>query len=215
MVQHGRVFPPSRRRWRSVQALAQDRAFEGGAEHGGKVVGDERARYSNLDRAAVVVERPDASAPSAHSQACVSAQIFWALGPAAAGVVLGAADNDQGERLLQSHRDHVGGDELAQPYARVKSVGREVDQLLAGRNLHLDLGTRPAEGCDQRLQQDRAQQPGRPLSEFTCGCACGDKLFEGGPCARKKSLSRFGQADTARRAYEEGYPRRASSARTA
>src|SRR5215471_15322528 len=107
--------------------------------------------------------------------------------------------------------DHVGGDELAQTDAGVKPVGREVDQFLACGDLHLDLGIGLAEGCDQRLQQDRhhrarhgeAQQPGRPLSEFTRDLACGDELLEGGLCSRKESFAGFGQADTARRADEE------------
>jgi hypothetical protein len=38
--------------------LRKTHAFDGRAKHRGKVVGDEWARYSNLDRAAVVVERP-------------------------------------------------------------------------------------------------------------------------------------------------------------
>src|SRR5258708_4954767 len=138
------------------------------------------------------------------------AQIVQALGPAAAGEVRGAADDDEGERLRQPYRDHVGGDELAQPYAGVESFSREVDQLLARGNLHVDLRIRPAEGCDQRLQQDRhhrarysqAQQPSRPLSEFARGPACGNKLLEGGPCARKEAFAGFGKTDAARRADE-------------
>jgi hypothetical protein len=68
-----------------------------------------------------------------------------------------------------------------------------------------------AEGCDQRLKQNRhhrpryreAQQSGRPLPEVTRDLACGDKLLESGPCARVKSFAGFAQADTARRADEE------------
>ena len=68
-----------------------------------------------------------------------------------------------------------------------------------------------AEGCDQRLQQDRhhrtrhreAQQSGRPLSELTRDRACGDELLEGGLCARKEPFAGFGQSDAARRANEE------------
>jgi hypothetical protein len=89
--------------------------------------------------------------------------------PAAASEVGGAADDDEAERLHQPHRDHVGGDELAQPDAGVEPLGRGVDQFLACGDLYLDLRIRPAEGCDQRLEQDRhhrarhgeARQPAR------------------------------------------------------
>ena len=92
-----------------------------------------------------------------------------------------------------------------------KPFGREIDQLLACGDLHLDLGIGLAERRDQRLQQDRhhrarhreAQQSGRPLSEVTRDLACGDQLLEGGLCARQESFAGFGQADAARRAYEE------------
>ena len=78
----------------------------------------------------------------------------------------------KGEGRCQPDRNHVGGDELAEPDAGIKPSGREVDQFLACGDLHLDLGIGLAEGCDQRLQQDRhhrprhreAQQSGRPLS---------------------------------------------------
>ena len=117
----------------------------------------------------------------------------------------------EAKRPRQPHRDHVGGDELAEPNAGVKPFGREVDQLLARGDLHLDLGIGLAERRDQRLQQDRhhrarrreAQQPRRPLSELARGLACGDELLEGGLCARKESFAGFGQADAARRADEE------------
>src|SRR5215831_5808114 len=39
-----------------LRHLRKTHTFDGRAKHGGKVVGDERARYGNLDRAAVVVE---------------------------------------------------------------------------------------------------------------------------------------------------------------
>jgi hypothetical protein len=115
---------------------------------------------------------------------------------------------------VKSHRDHVGGDEPAQPDAGVKPFGREVDQLLARGHLHLDLGVGLAEGCDKRLQQDRydgtrhreAQPSGVALSEVTRDPACGDKLLEGGFCARQESFAGFGQADSARRADEERRP---------
>jgi len=44
---------------------------------------------------------------------------------------------------------------------------------------------------------------GRSLSEFTRDLACGDELLEGGLGARKESFAGFGQADTARCAYEQ------------
>jgi len=59
----------------------------------------------------------------------VLAQIVRALGPAAASEVGGAADDDEAERLRQPHRDHVGGDELAEPDAGVKSSGRDIDEF--------------------------------------------------------------------------------------
>jgi hypothetical protein len=37
--------------------LRQTHTFDGRPEHSGNIVGDERARYGNLDHAAVVVER--------------------------------------------------------------------------------------------------------------------------------------------------------------
>ena len=134
------------------------------------------------------------------------AQIVDALGPLAPAQIVGTADDDEAERRRQPHRDHVGGDELAEPDAGVKSFGSEVDQLLACGDLHLDLGIGLAEGCDQRLQQDRhhrarhreAQQSGRPLSEVTRGLACGDEFLEGGLGARKEAFAGFGQADAAR-----------------
>jgi hypothetical protein len=88
---------------------------------------------------------------SSQSDACVVAQIIRAPRPAVAGEVRGTADHYEGERLRQPHRDHVNGDELAQPYAGVKSFGCEIDQRLTCGNLHLNLGIGPAEGCDQRL----------------------------------------------------------------
>ena len=113
--------------------------------------------------------------------------------------ILGAADDDERERRRQPHRDHVGLDELAEPDAGIEAFGRDIDQFLACGDLHLDLGIGLAEGCDQRLQQDRhdrarhreAQQPGRPLSEVTRDLACGDELLEGGLCAREESVRRL------------------------
>ena len=80
---------------------------------------------------------------------------LWPLGPAAAGEVGGAADDDEAKRRRQANGDHVGGDELAQPDAGVEAFGRQIDQFLARGDLYLDLGIGPAEGGDQRLQQDR------------------------------------------------------------
>jgi len=95
-----------------------------------------------------------------------------------------------------------GASVIAQSDASIKTFGCEVDQLLACGKLQLDLGKRPAERRDQRLQQDRhhrawygeTQAPDRSLSEFARGPACGDEFLEGGPCARKKSFAGFGQA---------------------
>jgi hypothetical protein len=50
------------------------------------------------------------------------------------------------------------------------------------------------------LGTGEAQQPGRPLPEFTRAPACGAELLDGGRCTRKESFPGFGQADTARRA---------------
>ena len=83
------------------------------------------------------------------------AQIVRAFGKARACEVGGAGDNRQAKRRRQPHRDHVGGDELAEPNAGIKALGREVDQLLACCNLNFDLGIGLTEGGDQRLQQDR------------------------------------------------------------
>src|SRR5262249_53718003 len=83
--------------------------------------------------------------------------------------------------------------------------------FLAGGNLHRDLGIGFAEGCDQRLQQDRhycarhreAQQSGWPLSQITRDLAGGDEFLEGGPGTQQESLARFSQAYAARRADEK------------
>src|SRR5712664_3893088 len=138
-------------------------------------------------------------------------QIVDALGPSAPAQILGAADNHEGEGRCQPDRNHVGGDELAEPDAGVKSSGRDIDQFLTRGDLHLDLGIGLAEGCNQRLQQDRhycprhreAQQPGRSLPKIARNRARGDELLEGGLCARKESFAGFGQAETARRADEK------------
>ena len=143
-------------------------------------------------------------------QACRrrSSMTFRPLPPAQ---IVGAADHSQRERRRQTHRDHIGLDELAEPDAGVKSFGSDIDQIRACGDLHLDLGIGLAERRDQRLQQDRhhrprhreAQQSGRPLPKVTRDLACGDKLLESGLCAREKSFAGFAQADTARRADEE------------
>jgi hypothetical protein len=143
----------------------------------------------------------------------VPAQIVDEFRPLPPAQIVGAANDHERERRRQTHRDHIGLDELAEPDAGVKSFGSDIDQVRARGDLHLDLGIGLAEGCDQRLQQDRnhsarhreVQQPGRPLSEVTRVLACGDKLPEGGLCARQESFTGFGRADTARRADEERY----------
>lgn len=116
------------------------------------------------------------------------AQIVGMFGVAAAGAIGGAADDDGAKRRRQPYRDHVGGDELAEPHARVKTSGREVDQLLARGELHLDIRIGLAERGDQRLQHDRhrgarhrqPQQSGRPLPEVTRDLACGNQFLERG-----------------------------------
>src|SRR5262245_40124447 len=58
-LQHVNQF--SRSYWFSgdrLRHLRKTHTFDSRAKHGRKVVGDKRARYGNLDRAAVVVERP-------------------------------------------------------------------------------------------------------------------------------------------------------------
>ena len=89
---------------------------------------------------------------------------------------------------------------MPQPDAGVESFCRNIDHLLAGGKLHLDLGIGFAEGCDQRLQQDRdnrarygeAQQSGRPLTEPARNLAGSDKFLEGGLGARKKPFAGLG-----------------------
>jgi hypothetical protein len=102
--------------------------------------------------------------------------------------------------------DHIGGDELTEPDAGVKSFGSDIDQVRACDDLHLDRGIGLAERRDQRLQQYRhhrprhreAQQSGRPLPKVARDLACGDKLLESGLRTRVKALAGFGQADAAR-----------------
>src|SRR5262245_23156291 len=58
-LQHVNEF--SRSHWFSgdrLRHLRKTHTFDGRAKYSRKVVGDKRARYGNLDRAAVVVERP-------------------------------------------------------------------------------------------------------------------------------------------------------------
>ena len=139
------------------------------------------------------------------------AQIVDEFRPLPPAQIVGAADHSQRERRRQTHRDHIGLDELAEPDAGVKSFGSDIGQIRACGDLHLDLGIGLAERRDQRLQQDRhhrprhreAQQSGRPLPKVTRNLACGDKLLESGLCTRVKSLAGFAQADTARRADEK------------
>ena len=76
------------------------------------------------------------------------AQFVHSLRTAMTREIVGAADDHEGERRRQPHRDHIGGDELTQPDAGVKPFGREVDQFLACRDLQLDLRIGLAEGCD-------------------------------------------------------------------
>jgi hypothetical protein len=148
---------------------------------------------------------------AAHAQAGVPAQIVDAFRPPPPPQIVGAADHGQRVRWRQTHRDHIGLDELALPDAGVKSSGSDIDQLRACGDLNLDLGIGSAERRDQPLQQDRhhrprhreAQQSGRPLPKVTRDLACGDKLLESGLCAQEKSFAGFGQPDTASRAYEE------------
>src|SRR6204780_193264 len=144
------------------------------------------------------------------------AQIVDQFRPLPQGEIVGATDHRQRDRRRQTHRDHVGLDELAGPDAGVKSFGRDIDQLRARGDLHFDLGIGLAERCDQRPQHrhDRpcpreAQQPGRPLAKVAGELACGDELLECGLGARNESFAGFGQADTARGADEErcSYPR--------
>jgi len=107
--------------------------------------------------------------------------------------------------------NHVCRDELAKSDAGVKSFCRDINQVLVRGDLHLDLGIRLAEGCNQRLQQDRhhrgrhceTQQSGRPLSEVTRNRASRNKLLEGGLCPRQKAFAGFSQTDAARRADEQ------------
>jgi hypothetical protein len=112
----------------------------------------------------------------------VLAQIVDALRPLPPAQIVGAANDRQRERRRQPHCDHVIGDELAQPDASVKPLGRDVDQLLACGEFHLDLRISFAERRDERLQQDRyhrarhrkAQQSGWPLSKVARDLAGGD-----------------------------------------
>ena len=69
--------------------------------------------------------------------------------------------------------------------------------------MNLDTGRPDCSASPYRPRRGEAQQPGRPPSEVARDLACGDELLEGGLCARKESFARFGQADTARCAYEE------------
>ena len=58
-------------------------------------------------------------------------QIVDAFGPRPPLQIIGAADDDEGERRRQPHRDHVGGDELAEPDA---GSFREVQLELIGQD---------------------------------------------------------------------------------
>jgi hypothetical protein len=187
--------------------------------------GGERSGDDYLDRLVAVDKGPGCDRPvrTAQAQAGVLTQIVDALRPLTSAQIIEAANDDKRKRWRQPHRDHVSGDELAQPNAGVKPFGREVDQPLACGNLHLNLGIGLGEGCDQRLQQDRhhraryreAQQPGWPLSEVTCDLACGDEFLEGGLRARKEPFAGFGQTTLRVVRMKSAAPTRASRARTA
>jgi len=118
----------------------------------------------------------------------VPAQVVDAFRPLPPAQIIGAADHGQRERPRQTHRDHIGLNELAEPDVGVKSFGSDIDQIRACGDLHLDVGIGLAERRDQRLQQDRhhrsrhreAQQSGRALPKVTRNLACGDKLLDSG-----------------------------------
>lgn len=139
------------------------------------------------------------------------AQITRPFGRTVAAEVGRAADDRHPERQRQPHRDHVGGDELAEPDAGIETAGRDVDQFLTGGDLDLDLRIGPAERGQQRLQQHlqhpardrKTQAPGRPAAEIARGLAGGDKLDEGGPRLRQEPGAGLGQAHAAGRADEK------------
>jgi hypothetical protein len=141
----------------------------------------------------------------------VAAQVFDPLRPLPPAQIIGAADNHKLERRGQPHRDHVGCDQLTQADTGVESFRGKIDQLLACADLHLDLGIVSAERgdhwfedqWDDRSGNGEAQQSGRPLSQPTRGLACGDDLLECGLRPRQEFFAGLGQADAARRAYEE------------
>jgi hypothetical protein len=85
----------------------------------------------------------------------VLTQIVDALRATMTREIIGAANDHEREGRRQPHGNHVGGNELTQSDAGVKALGREVDQLPACGDLHFDVGIGLAEGCDQRLDQDR------------------------------------------------------------
>ncbi len=128
----------------------------------------------------------------------MAAQIDDVLGPAPLAQIIGATDDHERERRRETHRDHVGLDELAEPDAGVKSCGRDIDQVWVCNDFHLDLGIGLAEGCDQRLQQNRhdcargreAQQPGRTLSEVAGVLAGGNEFGKGGLSSATETVRR-------------------------
>jgi hypothetical protein len=78
-------------------------------------------------------------------------------------------------------------------------------------DLQFDFRIGRAERCDHRLKDQRhdpagngeAQEPGRTLPDLTRDLACSDEFLEGGLCTRQEAFAGLGQADAARRAYEE------------
>ena len=62
---------------------------------------------------------------------------------------------------------------LAQADAGVKPFRRQIDQLRAHGDLHLDFGIGSAEGCNQRLQQDRHHRQVNQGYDLTVGIGLG------------------------------------------
>ncbi len=138
-------------------------------------------------------------------------QVFGHRGPPAAIQVGGTGDDRVAEGGRQAHGDHVGRDELAQADSGVEPVLGQVDEFLAGHDLHHHVGTRLRERGQDRLHQQRhhgsrhreAQEAGRPVRQSPRRVRRGHDLVEARPRALQESLARFRQADAARRAREQ------------
>jgi hypothetical protein len=71
------------------------------------------------------------SLPLTKDQGAIDPFEWRTLRPLPSVQIIGAADHGQRERRRQTHRDHIGFDELAEPDAGVKSLGSDIDQVRA------------------------------------------------------------------------------------